>query len=84
MEELHTDNIDKDHEGQLWARSRARERAYSNKRKREKNASLSKNKDLSNIKYYNCYKKGYYAITCAEPDTREKSKNKQSKKLKKD
>jgi hypothetical protein len=30
MEELHTDNIDGGHEGQLWARSRARERAYSN------------------------------------------------------
>jgi O-succinylbenzoate synthase len=31
MEELHTDSIDGGHEGQLWARSRARERAYSNK-----------------------------------------------------
>jgi hypothetical protein len=31
MEELHTDSIDWGHEGQLWARSRARERAYSNK-----------------------------------------------------
>jgi hypothetical protein len=30
MEELHTDSIDGGHEGQLWARSRARERAYSN------------------------------------------------------
>jgi hypothetical protein len=30
MEELHTDNIDRGHEGQLWTRSRARERAYSN------------------------------------------------------
>jgi hypothetical protein len=30
MEELHTDHIDGGHEGQLWARSRARERAYSN------------------------------------------------------
>jgi hypothetical protein len=32
MEELHTDSIDGGHEGQLWARSRARERAYSNKK----------------------------------------------------
>jgi hypothetical protein len=31
MEELHTNSIDGGHEGQLWARSRARERAYSNK-----------------------------------------------------
>jgi hypothetical protein len=31
MEELHTDSIDGGHEGQLWARSRARERAYSNR-----------------------------------------------------
>jgi hypothetical protein len=31
MEELHADSIDGGHEGQLWARSRARERAYSNK-----------------------------------------------------
>jgi hypothetical protein len=31
MEELHTDSIDGGHEGQLWARSRARERAYSKK-----------------------------------------------------
>jgi hypothetical protein len=31
MEELHTDSIDGGHEGQLWARSRAGERAYSNK-----------------------------------------------------
>jgi hypothetical protein len=30
MEELHIDSIDGGHEGQLWARSRARERAYSN------------------------------------------------------
>jgi hypothetical protein len=30
MEELHTDSIDGGHEGQLWARSRARERACSN------------------------------------------------------
>jgi hypothetical protein len=30
MEELHTDSIDGGHEGQLWARSRVRERAYSN------------------------------------------------------
>jgi hypothetical protein len=30
MEELHTDSINGGHEGQLWARSRARERAYSN------------------------------------------------------
>ena len=30
MEELHPDSIDGGHEGQLWARSRARERAYSN------------------------------------------------------
>jgi hypothetical protein len=30
MEELYTDNINGGHEGQLWARSRARERAYSN------------------------------------------------------
>jgi hypothetical protein len=30
MEELHTDSIDGGHEGQLWARSRARKRAYSN------------------------------------------------------
>jgi hypothetical protein len=30
MEELHTDSIDGGHEGQLWARSRARERAYFN------------------------------------------------------
>jgi hypothetical protein len=52
--------------------------------KRGKNASSSKNKDLSNIECYNYHKKGHYAITCAEPDTREKSKNKQSKKLKKD
>jgi hypothetical protein len=29
MEELHTDSIDGGHEGQLWARSRARERACS-------------------------------------------------------
>jgi hypothetical protein len=33
MEELHTDSIDGGHEGQLWARSRARERAYSNIKK---------------------------------------------------
>jgi hypothetical protein len=31
MEELHTDSIDGGHEGQLWARSRARERACSNR-----------------------------------------------------
>jgi hypothetical protein len=30
MEELHTDSIDGGHEGQLWARSRVRKRAYSN------------------------------------------------------
>jgi hypothetical protein len=30
MEELHTDSIDGGHEGQLWAKSRAMERAYSN------------------------------------------------------
>ena len=30
MEELHIDSINGGHEGQLWARSRARERAYSN------------------------------------------------------
>jgi hypothetical protein len=44
--------------------------------KREKNAFSNKNKDLSNIKYYNCHKKGHYIIICAEPDTREKDKNK--------
>jgi hypothetical protein len=33
MEELHTDSINGGHEGQLWARSRARERAYSNRGK---------------------------------------------------
>jgi hypothetical protein len=33
MEELHTDNINGSHEGQLWARSRARKRAYSNSKK---------------------------------------------------
>jgi hypothetical protein len=52
-------------------------------KKREKNASSNKNKDLSNIKYYNCHKKRHYTNTYAEPDTREKSKNKQSKKSKK-
>jgi hypothetical protein len=52
--------------------------------KRGENASLSKNKDLSNIECYNGYKKGHYANTYAESDTREKSKNKQFKKLKKD
>jgi hypothetical protein len=36
MEELHTDSIDGGHEGQLWARSRARERAYSNSREPER------------------------------------------------
>jgi hypothetical protein len=59
-------------------------RKRGKQKKREKNAFLNKNKDLSNIKYYNCHKKGHYANTCVEPDTREKSKDKQSKKLKKD
>jgi hypothetical protein len=54
--------------------------------KRKGNASSTKNeeKDLSNIECYNCHKKGHYATTCAEPDSREKSKDKQSKKAKKD
>jgi hypothetical protein len=52
--------------------------------KRGENASSSENKDLSNIECYNCHKKGHYANTCAEPDTREKGKDKQSKKSKKD
>jgi hypothetical protein len=52
--------------------------------KRGKNAFLNENKDLSNIKCYNCHKKGHYATTYVEPDTREKDKNKQSKKSKKD
>jgi hypothetical protein len=53
-------------------------------KKREKNAFSNKNKDLFNIKCYNCYKRGHYVNTYTEPDTREKDKNKQSKKLKKD
>jgi hypothetical protein len=33
MEELHTDSIDEGHEASYGARSRARERAYSNSKK---------------------------------------------------
>jgi hypothetical protein len=52
--------------------------------KRGENASSNENKDLSNIECYNCHKKGHYANTCPEPDSREKSKDKQSKKSKKE
>jgi len=48
------------------------------------NSSINKNKNLSNIECYNCYKKGHYVTIYAEPDTRKKGKNKQFKKLKKD
>jgi hypothetical protein len=41
MEELHIDSINGGHEGQLWARSRARKRAYSNKE-----AAVNKNDRL--------------------------------------
>ena len=45
MKELHTDSIDGGHEGQLWARSRARERAYSNNKKVGKFSNDNKVKD---------------------------------------
>jgi hypothetical protein len=44
MEELHTDSIDGGHEGQLWARSRARERAYSNSKQYKNPKNLNKRK----------------------------------------
>jgi hypothetical protein len=47
MEELHTDSIDGGHEASYGARSRARERAYSN------------NKNSEKVKYYNFLIKTY-------------------------
>jgi hypothetical protein len=49
MEELHTDSIDGGHEGQLWARSRARERAYSN------NNSHHYEHFFANVRLYSYY-----------------------------
>ena len=56
MEELHTDSIDGGHEGQLWARSRARERAYSNIEQTEQMIKIKESKSfISNREAFSEY-----------------------------
>jgi len=52
--------------------------------RRRGNASSTKEKDLSDIECYNCHKMGHYATTCPDPESRDKGKDKQSKKSDKD
>jgi hypothetical protein len=71
-------------QGSSKGKSKSKAKGGKQEKRKENASSTRKEKDLSDIEYYNCYKKGHYATTCAEPDTREKSKDKQSTKPKKD
>jgi hypothetical protein len=62
MEELHTDSIDGGHEGQLWARSRARERAYSNINLTRAKRAVPRYKNYDQERRYT-YKRPYLYIT---------------------